>query len=616
MKRVLSYVVAFTMVVALLVPSATATSNATGYVAKIDDKEYATLQEAINLAKEKDKIILLDNVEEDITIDKDVTIDGNNKFEIKGMTTFTEGMLQNLTLKPAEENETGSFLKIGSGENVKINMENVVLHYSVTKRSGGSCQTISGNKANIVINNCKFMNTPNNGTTTEDALEWSYGLYINGQSDEGSIVFTNNEFNGAFRTMLPGVSGDFTVENCKFVNSVYSVKNGPTSGAGSEATCITTSKEANNNIKIFNNTIDNAGALYFQTNAVVEDNSIAYDRFEHYIQVSGSVGEKVDFTDNSFVTGENDLVIIDVPVAPAILPVGQEAVSYWIWADTDASIRPADYGHYKYMYNEDGSKTFKPQSKVALEQFLHQGKGNLAVEDNDAILITKNMDIDKLDLDKNISLKIDKGVTFGIKENLNIKGNILIEGEGIIDINKGAKVSIEENNELTVTVNIINDGTIENDGKVTLPDKIEGDGQITGEGDIEKIHEPVHIVEKAPTCTADGNIAYWYCADCDKYFDSAELTNEIAKEATVVEALGHDFKDGICTVCKEKDPNYKEPVDGKGEEADKGNSDKDKTDKNSPETGDDSNTVAMAILMLFAAAGATGTIAYGRRKNK
>ena len=53
------------------------------------------------------------------------------------------------------------------------------------------------------------------------------------------------------------------------------------------------------------------------------------------------------------------------------------------------------------------------------------------------------------------------------------------------------------------------------------------------------VHTPTEVKAKAATCTEDGNIAYWYCADCGKYFSDAALTNEIPKEATVVKATGH-----------------------------------------------------------------------------
>ncbi|MEI3553061.1 MAG: hypothetical protein V8Q17_11130 [Acutalibacteraceae bacterium] len=52
--------------------------------------------------------------------------------------------------------------------------------------------------------------------------------------------------------MLANVSGNFLIEDCEFINSVYSVVNGPTSGSGSEATTITTSSASNNHIVVKN----------------------------------------------------------------------------------------------------------------------------------------------------------------------------------------------------------------------------------------------------------------------------------------------------------------------------------------------------------------------------
>ena len=52
-------------------------------------------------------------------------------------------------------------------------------------------------------------------------------------------------------------------------------------------------------------------------------------------------------------------------------------------------------------------------------------------------------------------------------------------------------------------------------------------------------HTPVEVKAQEPTCTEDGNIAYWYCADCGEYFSDEALTKEISKEDTVVKAAGH-----------------------------------------------------------------------------
>ena len=46
-----------------------------------------------------------------------------------------------------------------------------------------------------------------------------------------------------------------------------------------------------------------------------------------------------------------------------------------------------------------------------------------------------------------------------------------------------------------------------------------------------------HIAAKAATAAAEGNIEYWYCEDCNKYFSDAAATKEITKAATVTAKL-------------------------------------------------------------------------------
>lgn len=87
-------------------------------------------------------------------------------------------------------------------------------------------------------------------------------------------------------------------------------------------------------------------------------------------------------------------------------------------------------------------------------------------------------------------------------------------------------------------------------------------------------HNMQATAAKKATCTENGNIAYWYCPLCDKYFADANGSRVIALEDTVVEATGHQIitipgypaepgKDGLtdgekCSVCgkvtKEQEP--------------------------------------------------------------
>lgn len=84
--------------------------------------------------------------------------------------------------------------------------------------------------------------------------------------------------------MLPNITGNITISNNTFVNSVETVLDGPTSGAGAECTCITTNvKSENDSLIVTNNTFDNAGAFYFQTLANVNKNTFKGNTFPHYI---------------------------------------------------------------------------------------------------------------------------------------------------------------------------------------------------------------------------------------------------------------------------------------------------------------------------------------------
>lgn len=590
-------------VAACMFPTVALAAEPTGNnVAEINGTKYETLKAAVEKAKEGDTITLLSDVTEDVKFNKNITVDGAGKYTISGLSTVQAGTLTNLTLKPNDNNANGNLLTIGSGTETSINLENVTIHYSATKRSGGSAATVSGNKAAIKINNCRFINTPNNNEVTIDAPEWSYGLFVNEQNDTGSITFTNNEFNGAFRTMLPNVSGNFLIENCRFINSVYSVKDGPTGGAGSEATTITTSSATNNQIVVKNNTFDNAGAIYLQTQANFTGNTIKNDKFEHYIQAKGGIGQPIDFTKNTFQLGTNNLVIIDVAVTPVLLPAGQPAVNYWIWADTPEDVRPADYSDYKYMYNKDGSITFMPQSNVALEQFFNQNKGNIQVDNHDTVLVEENLELGNITIDnsKNITFEIAEGSTLEITGTLDIQGKVTIKGEGKLIIPEQGNVNIDPDAALDVAPNakFENNGKISNNGELTIPDTSTGSGTIEGTGTTEKAHNAKHFESKAPTCDADGNIEYWYCESCDKYFSDKDLTQEISKENIILKALGHKYKNGKCTACGKADPSYK-PNAPQTNDENHGNSNQKPSNSTVPKTGDTNHIGLLAALMLL-----------------
>ena len=70
-----------------------------------------------------------------------------------------------------------------------------------------------------------------------------------------------------------------------------------------------------------------------------------------------------------------------------------------------------------------------------------------------------------------------------------------------------------------------------------------GDTEITKvDTIIPKLGHSLKMVEaKSPTCTKNGNIAYYYCKNCNKCFSDSYANTEIAKEDTVIPRLGHDY---------------------------------------------------------------------------
>lgn len=52
-------------------------------------------------------------------------------------------------------------------------------------------------------------------------------------------------------------------------------------------------------------------------------------------------------------------------------------------------------------------------------------------------------------------------------------------------------------------------------------------------------HNLTAVEAKESTCTQQGNIAYWYCEECGKYFSDAEATTEITEEETKLPLAEH-----------------------------------------------------------------------------
>ena len=107
-------------------------------------------------------------------------------------------------------------------------------------------------------------------------------------------------------------------------------------------------------------------------------------------------------------------------------------------------------------------------------------------------------------------------------------------------------------------------------------------GESYGELDPNNHANLKHIDAKAATKTSEGNIEYWYCSGCKKYYKDAKATQEITKAQTVTAKLpGGTVKPG----------------------ADK-----------SPQTGDNSNLLLWIALLFISGGAAIGTTVVSRKK--
>ena len=65
-------------------------------------------------------------------------------------------------------------------------------------------------------------------------------------------------------------------------------------------------------------------------------------------------------------------------------------------------------------------------------------------------------------------------------------------------------------------------------------------------------HNLTHKEKKDATCTEDGNIEYWYCENCKKYYSDENGKTEISEDELTTKATGHNLthkekKDATCT---------------------------------------------------------------------
>lgn len=174
-----------------------------------------------------------------------------------------------------------------------------------------------------------------------------------------------------------------------------------------------------------------------------------------------------------------------------------------------------------------------------------------------------------------LTFSVDKGVSANSKLNVKLSyqnGNIIdsdlndipvtinngsvtiidyipgdINGDGTIDL-KDVTLVRRLVTGYSVTANKLA-ADVNGDGEITMKDVVlirryvvdaEGYGvTLVPGGSNVHTHTMTATAAKAATCAENGNIAYWYCSSCKKYFTDKDGNNVVSQADTVIKAKGH-----------------------------------------------------------------------------
>ena len=140
-------------------------------------------------------------------------------------------------------------------------------------------------------------------------------------------------------------------------------------------------------------------------------------------------------------------------------------------------------------------------------------------------------------------------------------------------------------------------------------------GESYGELDANNHSNLKHIEAKAATKTAEGNIEYWYCADCGKYYKDAKATQEITKEQTVTAKLPSDNNTSAGGSTGNNNKPSSNATTSPQTGGSTGNNNKPSSNATAlPQTGDTSNPALLVVLMLVSGSAAIGTAVVASKK--
>ena len=140
-------------------------------------------------------------------------------------------------------------------------------------------------------------------------------------------------------------------------------------------------------------------------------------------------------------------------------------------------------------------------------------------------------------------------------------------------------------------------------------------GESYGELDANNHSNLKHIEAKAATKTSEGNIEYWYCEGCGKYYKDAKATQEITKEQTVTAKLPSDNNTSAGGSTGNNNKPSSNATTSPQTGGSTGNNNKPSSNATAlPQTGDTSNPALLVVLMLVSGSAAIGTAVVASKK--
>lgn len=224
MKKILATILALVMAIGVTT-MAWATETAGETVAKVGETEYATLQVAVNAATEGQTVQLIADTKENVTINKNLTLDLNGK-------TLTNNGGDTITV------QNGATLIInGSGtvDNV-THAKGAIVNYGVTVLNGGTFErsqekgtyspyTNGGNSFYTIANYGKM--EINAGVTVYNNGGYSSMIRNGGTGDAiATMTINGGTFNGGINSVKNDLTGVLTINDGNFSNtSQYVIMN-------------------------------------------------------------------------------------------------------------------------------------------------------------------------------------------------------------------------------------------------------------------------------------------------------------------------------------------------------------------------------------------------------